>query len=93
MKIYAIRNVKDGLYLSEGKALAKTAAKFSDKPRLFNNKRAATNAMNCWILGIWRNKVDIYGEQEGPCPPDIVPDDRKEVAEFLKIVEAEVDFK
>jgi len=93
MKIYAIKNTNSGLYLSEGKALAKTAAKFSDKPRLFNNKRAATNAMNCWVLGIWRNSIDSYGEQEGPCPPDKAPDDRKEVAQYLKVVEAEVNFK
>lgn len=93
MKIYAIKNIKSEQFLEDGKALSKTSAKFGDKPRLFNNKRAATNAMNCWLLGVWRNKIDSYGEQEGPCPPNKIPEDRKELAEFLKVVEAEVEFK
>jgi hypothetical protein len=93
MKIYAIQNINTKLFLSEGKRLARTSADFSDKPRLFNNKRAATNAMTCWVLGIWRNKIDDYGEQEGPSPPDKIPNDRKENSQFLKVVEAEVEFK
>ena len=93
MKIYAIQNTSTNLFLSEGKPMARTIAKFTDKPRLFNNKRSATMALNCWILGRWSNKIDFEGQPEGPCPPDKIPDDRKEVAEFLKVVEAEVEFK
>lgn len=93
MKIYAIKNIQTGLYLSNGKAMARTRAKFDSKPRLFNTKSAASNALSCWLLGVWGNHVDYEGNQDGPTPPNKVPDDRKEIAEFLKVVEAEVKFK
>lgn len=93
MKIYAIQNTNTGLFLSEGKYYNRTSAKFSKSPRLFNNKRGATNAMNCWKLGTWMNKIDSFGENLGPEPPLEIPNDRKLVAEYLKVVEAEAEFK
>ncbi len=93
MKIYAIKNIQTGLYLSNGKAMARTRAKFDSKPRFFNNKAAASNALSCWLLGVWENHVDCEGIQDGPMPPNSAPNDRKEIAEFLKVVEAEVEFK
>lgn len=84
MIIYAIRNKNTKLYLSEGKALSRTNARFSNVPRWFNKSAAAKNALNCWVLGIWRNSIDSYGKQEGPQPPNKKPDDRNK--EDLEIV-------
>jgi len=93
MKVYAIKNIQTGLFLENGKPLAKTNAKFSNKnTRLFTEKRAATNTLNCWKLGVWRQKY-YDGEGQGPEPPKNIPDDRKQVAEFLKVVEADIEFK
>lgn len=92
MKVYAIKNIQTGLFLENGKPLAKTNAKFSNKnTRLFTEKRAATNAMNCWLLGPWTQKY-YDGVPEGPIPPKKIPDDRKEVAPYLKVVMAECIF-
>lgn len=93
MKIYAIKNIKTGLYLSNGKAMARTKASFSEIPRLFNKKQAASSALNCWLLGVWHNHIDFEGQLEGPCPPDKTPDDRNNMKEDLKIVEADVEFR
>lgn len=72
MKVYAIKNIQTGLFLENTKSLSKTRAKFSNKnPRLFTQKRAATNALNCWLLGPWIQKIDYEGYPEGPQPPKI----------------------
>ena len=87
MKIYAIQNIETKLFLEAGKSMARTRAKFGSKPRLFNTKHAASNALSCWILGNW-------GSDEGyPVPPVNISKDRAEIAPYLKIVEAEVEFK
>lgn len=94
MKVYAIKNIQTGLFLENGRAFNKTIAKFSNKnTRLFAEKRAATNAMNCWLLGPWLRHYDSYDELSLPMPPKNIPDDRKQVAEFLKVVEADIEFK
>lgn len=91
MKIYAIRHKTNGLFLSDGKALAKTRAALSNKPRLFKRRCDAKNALNCWVMGVWSNRIDSYGETDGPEPPMKKPDDRNK--EDFEIVEAECDFK
>jgi len=91
MKIYAIRHKMNGLFLSDGKALAKTRAALSNKPRLFKRKCDAKNALNCWIMGIWSNRINSYGETDGPQPPMKKPDDRNK--EDFEIVEADCIFK
>jgi len=94
MKIFAIKNIQTGLFLENGKPMSKTSAKFSNKnTRLFTEKRAATNALNCWLLGKWTQEFDHEGYPSGPVPPDKIPEDRKEVSLLLKIVEAEIIFK
>ena len=47
-----------------------TSAEFSrDKaPRLFRLKGHAVNALECWKAGMWYNKIDDYGDGEGPMP-------------------------
>lgn len=51
MKVYAIRNKETGLFLENGKSMAKSRAKFSNKnTRLFTNRAAASNALSCWVL-------------------------------------------
>ncbi len=93
MKVYAIKNIQTGMFLENGKSMSRTSAKFSNKnTRLFTEKRAATNTMNCWLLGPWTQKY-YEGEGQGPEPPDKIPDDRKEVAPYLKVVEADIEFK
>lgn len=93
MKIYAIKNIQTGLFLENGKPMARTNAKFSNKnTRLFTEKRAATNTLNCWLLGVWTQKY-YDGESNGPEPPIKIPEDRKEVAPFLKVVEADIEFR
>lgn len=92
MKIYAIRNKHTKLFLENGKPMAKTRAIFSNKnTRLFTKKAAATNALECWSLGVWHNRTDAYGEQEGPEPPNTIPPDRNKA--HLEVVEADVEFK
>ena len=90
MKVYAIQNIKTGLFLSEGKALKRTRAIFSNIPRLFIKKQSATAAMNAWALGVWHHSIDEYGEGEGPQPPNKIPEDR--IKEDLKVVETEINF-
>jgi len=92
MKIYAIQNIETKLFLEPGKAMARSRAKFGNSPRLFTKKSAASNALNCWLAGVWHNHVDFEGQPEGPMPPEKAPEDRANVASILKIVEAEVNF-
>ena len=76
-KVYVIRNKVTGLYLSDGSIYARTWAKFTEKPRLFKVKSAATNAMKCWSMGGWNRHWEQDNEYIYPEPPDKVPDDRK----------------
>lgn len=91
MKIYVIKNKTTGLFLSSGKPNRRTRAGFSNKPRLFNDKGAATNAMKCWAAGIWSVHFDYEGQPDGPVPPNKQPIDRK--LEDLEVVDGEVEFK
>jgi hypothetical protein len=45
-------------------------AEFDDSgpPRLFTSPQAASNCLNCWRMGHWRNDMDAYGEGDGPIP-------------------------
>jgi hypothetical protein len=92
MKIYAVRNKTNGLFLSLGKPNQRTRAKFTTKPRLFADKGAASNAMKCWASGVWRVHFDYEGQPDDlPMPPDKKPEDRK--LEDLEVVSAECEFK
>ena len=91
MKIYVIRNKTNNLFLSNGKPNRRSRAPFTDKPRLFNNKTAATNAMKCWAAGEWSVHFDPEGQPDGPMPPIKPPNDRK--LDDLEVVTGEVEFK
>jgi len=80
----------DGLFLSNGRPNRRTRAPFTTKPRLFNDKGAATNAMKCWALGAWSVHFDFEGQPDGPEPPNKKPDDRK--LEDLEVVMGIVNF-
>lgn len=90
MYVFAIRNKVTGLFLSSGKAKARTSAKFSKNPRLFGRKSDAINAMKCWAAGRWRVHIDYEGEADTPSPPDKPPADRK--LEELEIVSSNVQW-
>lgn len=90
MKIYVIKDKTTGLFLSLGKPNRRTQAKFTTKPRLFNDKGAATNAMKCWAAGVWHQHFDYEGGTNGPEPPDKPPFDRK--LENLEVICREVEF-
>lgn len=87
---FAIKNINTGELLSYDKA--QTRAKFSNikPPKLYQTKGAATNSMNCWILGEWHNQVNFEGDHEGILPPDKQPEDRKEIAQYLRVVELQI---
>ena len=65
MKAYALRDSESGLYLPWGNNLRHNShAEFVsvDNPRLFNTKRAVTNARTAWLSGKWRGVTVQHGE-------------------------------
>jgi len=97
MKVYALRDKNTKLYLPWGKHARNNSREnftTSDKPRIFNTKKSASNARTAWLAGIWRmtgGYINYTGEYDSSLEPRPVTGRIKENIEIVTFELIEIE--
>lgn len=85
-RYYVLEEVATGRFLPVNKCA--TRAEFGDNgpPRLFTSPQAASSALNCWRMGLWR----LIGDEDGCWPEPSMWKGNAEIAERRRAADVRI---